>query len=663
LYRELLMIEGGARGRASRLHARKYDIRGRSGQQEDTSLQARTDRACLLLIALLALFWASSLEGAAYLRFALASSALLVHFLWRLSAGLSGTPSSPLFAATIVFLLINGDPLLSAGHAERAALPAAGFLAGSGALVLASAVLRLIRRPVDVTWKALVLRPADGLFATVVVVLAAWGATRQDELITHLVRGGLCIIAWVTFRRSMAWGTRVKSHGRLDEAALSIVAAAIVLGGLAGVGVARIHSVWQTLGEARSELSLGRTDEASRLYAAAQPENEELQVDHLRVSAWPSLLQLAVAGDFDLDEFEAAVLSRDSRLRKRVEIGGYRMLGDLDGLIEGLFVLQDLERLVRLQEEYLLTIDRDPPAHHRGVRDLDLHSGDVEWALGHPRKAAIYYRRYLTAIGGNAYARYRLGRALLEEGRSDEALEHLEAAFRLHPGGTDAQYWVGVCHRRLGDVGAAAAAFRRVVGETPTHRPALEELWQFDGDEAWAERLLALTPDIELPLKMNETMTLLGHDALPASIDVDEPFVLVAYWGLTRQLASTEVQRVRITLDYKDEGTGVLYRQSLGSPISDRPVDTWVEGEVVVATYSLKFASTAGVALKDGVSLSGHWQAGLRPDGGALILRIDVEARPERGNFRRRPWWPVIPIGAVRLGGRDVSVIHSVSRL
>ena len=132
---------------------------------------------------------------------------------------------------------------------------------------------------------------------------------------------------------------------------------------------------------------------------------------------------------------------------------------------------------------------------------------------------------HVRAHPGDLVARLRLGAALIEEDRLDEAETHLREALRIFPeyGGPDSPYWfLAQIHERDGDPGRAAAALARLNGLSESNFAALVKeadlLEQLDRgpDAAFAlSRALLVYPyEMELHLRLADLATEVGdHDA------------------------------------------------------------------------------------------------------------------------------------------------------
>ncbi|HVO50013.1 MAG TPA: tetratricopeptide repeat protein, partial [Thermoanaerobaculia bacterium] len=96
----------------------------------------------------------------------------------------------------------------------------------------------------------------------------------------------------------------------------------------------------------------------------------------------------------------------------------------------------------------------------------NVHLGEHYRAKGDRALALQHFRRAVDLDRDNAAARWQLGRALLEDGRIDEAVSQLEEARRLDPEAVDTRKTLAEAYERAGRV-ADAARLRAVAGRKP----------------------------------------------------------------------------------------------------------------------------------------------------------------------------------------------------
>ncbi len=106
------------------------------------------------------------------------------------------------------------------------------------------------------------------------------------------------------------------------------------------------------------------------------------------------------------------------------------------------------------------------------------------------RNSVELWEHTLKVTTNNATAQNNLGGALMEEGRNDEAAEHLLLALRLRRGVyPKASHNLGLISARQGDLSAAAAYYLRAIENQPDHAVSLNNLglvqsWQGRPDKA-----------------------------------------------------------------------------------------------------------------------------------------------------------------------------------
>lgn len=128
--------------------------------------------------------------------------------------------------------------------------------------------------------------------------------------------------------------------------------------------------------------------------------------------------------------------------------------------------------------------------------------GNLYWQVSAPGSAADQYRRVLELDPSRREARERLAVGLLEVGRYDEALKHLEALRQSDPDDADTQVRIARCQERLDRPEEARATLDAVLSKHPDHGPALRLRGQMllqDGKPAeaedWLRRAARAQPD------------------------------------------------------------------------------------------------------------------------------------------------------------------------
>jgi tetratricopeptide (TPR) repeat protein len=138
---------------------------------------------------------------------------------------------------------------------------------------------------------------------------------------------------------------------------------------------------------------------------------------------------------------------------------------------------------------------------HGDVDGLCL-AGRYHRKLGHLRTATEIFQNVLAQQPGTVNAEEGLGGVFLDQGQTQPALIHLEAASRLAPESPSVQNLMGVAHGRLGHFDRAVLWFRRASDRLPNdsaiHRNlALAEEQLDHPREAIAQfrEVLRLNPD------------------------------------------------------------------------------------------------------------------------------------------------------------------------
>ena len=136
--------------------------------------------------------------------------------------------------------------------------------------------------------------------------------------------------------------------------------------------------------------------------------------------------------------------------------------------------------------------------------DVRLPLGRAYLQAGHPDQAIEQIRKYVTAKPGDSEARYYLGVALGQEGQLDAALAEFRRAIALQPGFGPAHQELGVALRRAGNDAGALVEFRAAARLMP-HNPialldlgvALKKAGDLGGAIAALRQALQFKPDLE----------------------------------------------------------------------------------------------------------------------------------------------------------------------
>jgi tetratricopeptide (TPR) repeat protein len=153
---------------------------------------------------------------------------------------------------------------------------------------------------------------------------------------------------------------------------------------------------------------------------------------------------------------------------------------------------------LRIVEAYE-RLRRERPASaaiERGLGTALLQAGRVDAAVAHLQAALALDPR-------DAAASYNLGHALVRLGRLGEAEERFRRAAAIEPAFADAWNNLGELRRARGDVGGALAAYRRALAAAPQRAryhantgAALRAAGRLDAARAAYERALALDPTL-----------------------------------------------------------------------------------------------------------------------------------------------------------------------
>lgn len=102
--------------------------------------------------------------------------------------------------------------------------------------------------------------------------------------------------------------------------------------------------------------------------------------------------------------------------------------------------------------------------------------GGLSWRqAGVWRDSVTLFEHTLACLGGHPYRfdlHWRLGQVLTEQGKLDQAIEHLQTAVQIAPGFAEAQFALGVALERKGQTGQAIARYRLAVRLNPAYAQA-----------------------------------------------------------------------------------------------------------------------------------------------------------------------------------------------
>lgn len=128
--------------------------------------------------------------------------------------------------------------------------------------------------------------------------------------------------------------------------------------------------------------------------------------------------------------------------------------------------------------------------------------GELELSLRKPETAQASFEKALELSSTSAVARMGIVRAMLAQGKTDEAGKHIDVLAKSSPKHPLVNYLRALAARQRNDLDAAQAALREVFGVAPNHAPSLLQAGQihymrreFEQARASLERYLAQLPD------------------------------------------------------------------------------------------------------------------------------------------------------------------------
>jgi tetratricopeptide (TPR) repeat protein len=231
---------------------------------------------------------------------------------------------------------------------------------------------------------------------------------------------------------------------------------------------------------ARAAWREGDFEAATRQLLECQDLEGEVSTDS--VLEWHLLH--AAAGDLDkAEESLKGLARRDPALVTVV----------LEALIEGYLRVARIGEAISCANEW---ITREPD----NIRALYLR-GNISRQMGSAPKAAADYRRVVELDPDHVRARKRLVIALVDIGRYEEAVGHLEALRRGQPLDDEMQVRLAICRHRQGHAREARAILEGVLAEHPTYGLALltrgqiaQSAGQLAEAEDWLRRAVHVMP-------------------------------------------------------------------------------------------------------------------------------------------------------------------------
>ena len=200
---------------------------------------------------------------------------------------------------------------------------------------------------------------------------------------------------------------------------------------------------------------------------------------------------------------------------------GLQVIRDmLRGYRDGRATPELMESLLQISMDDL---DRDFDAYFKQRYEAPLKALEPTLNLpGIPRNPRTIegWTRVVRENPNNFPARLSLGIMLYQEGRMEEAEEHLRRALRLFPeyGGVDSPYWfLAQIHRNRGETEQAAAALARLTALNESHYEALLQLaelrTELDDAAGAAEAMDAAVLIFPYEIELHERLAL-AHEAL-----------------------------------------------------------------------------------------------------------------------------------------------------
>jgi len=176
---------------------------------------------------------------------------------------------------------------------------------------------------------------------------------------------------------------------------------------------------------------------------------------------------------------------------------------------------------------------------------------------GRRDEAIPHLEAAVAANPGSAELRYNLGRVLVDSGRLHEAIAQLQRVILIAPGFASADYHLGSAYHLLGETAKAAAAWRDALRKDPNHLQALNRL----------ARVLATSPDASqrngtAAVELAERAAQLSRDQNPAILET-----LAAAYGEVGRFAEA-VKTARRALELATQQDDRKLAATLGTRVA-----------------------------------------------------------------------------------------------
>jgi tetratricopeptide (TPR) repeat protein len=267
-----------------------------------------------------------------------------------------------------------------------------------------------------------------------------------------------------------------------------LLAAFIVIAGLAAVQSAPTSLQQDNLGQAQQLQSVGRNDEARDLYEQIL-ESDAANADAREGMASTSeRLALTARAAGHRDEALADLLRA-----KKVEPNDPRILYDLAILEDEMSLLKDADKVL----DQLVSISPDDP-------NVLYARARVKFDLGQLDPALIAMQAYLKMRPLDASAHYGLGRIYLMQLQFDKAREEFQQSISIQPKQSEAYYQLGQTNLDQDNYSEALELFHKTLERDPKHGGALTGIGiayfkqkQYDSAAQWLTNAIQAAPDYQ----------------------------------------------------------------------------------------------------------------------------------------------------------------------
>jgi len=475
-----------------------------------------TVHSCLLLLLLAGLWNVSLLSWTETLRLLLIEAGLSFLYIRYRELLVEDVQirrgASVVLALVAAFVVTQFDPATASVHFQASPPRLNAYFVVSTILIATMGLVSVLAYPRTLAWsRSSTLDRIVLVTIGIAAVLSAGSRWILDEAVdSDFVLGVMKLLSyaliWIALTRVYGDNEWIPAGGSIPDVLKRqwltpfVLLSALLIPAIFSGGYRRL-AVIHYVGEGERHFQAEDWDLAERSYAAAADLNrvvdlgtardrtlEDLAVLRLRSGkkgeAAPLIARLRSttydAAESDEKTGDVYLRSGDwsdaARYYQRVLDERGKDSGVIDRLGEAYLRMQDSRRFLELANTY----GRVP---HVEVVSFDqmIFLGNTHFYRSDFKEAAEYFRRGLQMKPRDAYAEYKVGRALLAGGDARAAKVQFENAIELEPDFADAYYRLGDSYEQLGEPVKARGFYQKTVDLLPNHLDGLMKLREGKG--------------------------------------------------------------------------------------------------------------------------------------------------------------------------------------